>query len=202
MNEFVYRDKRAPGNKGTGGHHGLKNRFREQENGRCRPGTKSWKNHDDEIRGLQNKLKRYAKRYTENCLDSHGPIPKEIDDFATRSRPEKEDWKGDWNKPVPPDCDEKRVRVPRVPPIPIPKAAKSDETPAPSAENSQPAPASKGVDWKAAGIAAAVVVGVVAIGALIVTAPAWVPVAAGAAAVGGLALWLSGSSKGSDGDGA
>jgi len=114
MNEFVNRNKRAPENNG-GGRHGLKHRFEEQENGKCRPGTDSWKNHDDEIRGLQDKLLKYALTYQKSCKEP----PAEVLDYVTRPRPQSKDWKGNWNDPIPPECNKPTQSVPL--PVPVPR---------------------------------------------------------------------------------
>lgn len=66
------------------GTQGVKKRFDQQIHGAHPPGTDSWNNHDDQIKGLQNKLIRYMERYVaKGC----GELPPDSMEYATRPRP-------------------------------------------------------------------------------------------------------------------
>src|SRR5579875_929183 len=73
---------------GKSGVKGLKDRFAEQTNGPCGHTTNTWKNHDDQIRGQQDKLNDYTALYQSNC----GDPPEDIMDWATKPRPQAADW--------------------------------------------------------------------------------------------------------------
>lgn len=77
---------------GTNGVQGLKRRFDEQIHGPCGPnnGPRTWKNHDDQIEGNQDKLTDYAEHYSKKC----GEPPSEVLDYATKRRPQPHEWKG------------------------------------------------------------------------------------------------------------
>jgi hypothetical protein len=132
MEEFVNRNKRTLPKPQRGGTHGLKYRVPEQKAGRCRPGTKSWEDHQDLIRGLVDKLFAYVQEFAKRC----GDPPAEILDWATNPDvlPTDDDWEGDWNAPTPPECG-KQVRVPNLNRVRVPQPA-----PIPTQPVQQPAP--------------------------------------------------------------
>lgn len=86
---------------GKSGVQGLKKRFDEQIHGPCGPdnGPDTWKKHDDQIKGNQDKLADYADRFEEKKC---GEVPGEILDYATKPRPQREDWDPEAGK----ECEE------------------------------------------------------------------------------------------------
>jgi hypothetical protein len=189
MLEFINRDKRSPENDG-GGRHGLKNRYDEQVNGRCGPGTDSWKNHDDQYRGLWNKLKAYAKRFREHPAGCGDP-PTDVTQWVNTEPPSDDQWKGDRNAPPPDGCN--KALAPRPIPFPFVKPQPEDK----KQPDSEPVSAPRVDGGKVAKVVTVVAfVGVVALA--IAAAP--VEAAAGAAAaivVGIGGLFRSGGSNSS-----
>ena len=93
--ELINRDKRANGGGGT---HGLKHRFPEQINGRNGPGTTSWQNHENQIKGQQRGLEKQLKKYERNGC---GDPPPGAWEWATRPVPKPSEWR--QPAPVPTD---------------------------------------------------------------------------------------------------
>jgi hypothetical protein len=191
MKVMIDRDKRAIA-KATGkeaeGTHGLKNRYNEQVNGRCGPGTDVWKTHDDQFRGLQDKLNRYVNTYNKMnppCPDS---IPDDLLEWADKAPPTANDWKGDKNAPVAPECNKatRPAKVPANQPVPVPAPP---ALPAPGQQDDNATAPSGSSSIDGSDIAkAAVVVGAVALGVAAVVAGA--PVLAGAAAATAIVVGL------------
>jgi hypothetical protein len=91
MDDLINRDKRAAGNSGT---HGLKHRFAEQIYGQNGPGTTSWQNHEDQIRGQQVALGRSLRKYEKLKCNKLQPQPKDAYVWETRPPPSAVQWNG------------------------------------------------------------------------------------------------------------
>lgn len=105
------------------GRKGLKQQFDEQVKGKCGPGTWKWLTHDDEIRRNQTNLLEAIEKYEQSC----GPAPSEMIDWSLRPRPGEpggENWKGDPNAPVDPECN-KGIDLK---PVPAPKSDKQEKS--------------------------------------------------------------------------
>jgi hypothetical protein len=191
---MVYRNKHAVA-EATGqepdGTHGLKKRYEEMEKGRCGPGTDVWKTHEDQIRGLKDKLDRYINTFNNMKPPCEGGIPDDLQEWADKEPPS---WKGDPNAPVPPECNKATAPAkspanqPKPTPVPVPPAA-----PAPGKQDDeQPASSSSPDIAKAAVIVGEVVLGAVAVAAIVSGAPVLAGAAAAAAIVVGLGSLLGG----------
>jgi len=105
------------------GRKGLKQQFDEQVKGKCGPGTWKWLTHDDEIRRNQTNLLEAIEKYEQSC----GPAPSGMIDWSLRPRPGEpggENWKGDPNAPVDPECN-KGIDLK---PVPAPKSDKQEKS--------------------------------------------------------------------------
>jgi len=93
IDELINRNKHSdpPSQVLNGDVHGLRYRFAEQINGRDGPGTQSWIEHDEQIRGQQEKLQRELEEYERNGC---GPPPPGAWSWATRPRPSEGDYRG------------------------------------------------------------------------------------------------------------
>lgn len=87
INELICRDKHNFRGNGT---HGLTHRFKEQINGKNGPGTQSWINHENQIRGQQKGLR--CRLYAYMCNGCGGPPPNAWY-YATRPAPVASEWK-------------------------------------------------------------------------------------------------------------
>jgi hypothetical protein len=94
---------RDPSDYGGGGSKGLKQRFEEQINGRCGPGTPSWKDHEEEFEGRKRGLSRVKRLYDRKKCTL--PLPDDLDEWLEKDPPGGADYKG---KEHPKDSDEYR----------------------------------------------------------------------------------------------
>lgn len=105
MRNFVYRNRTEIESKPDGpkgGTKGLKYRHEEQADGECGPGTKVWKDHDEQIRGLTKKLSAYGWYFVKNGC---GSLPSDLHGYMKKDPPRPADWKGDRNAAVPDKCN-------------------------------------------------------------------------------------------------
>jgi hypothetical protein len=206
MQEFINRNKREPGNNG-GGRHGLKNRYDEQVNGKCGPGTKSWDDHDQQYRGLWEKLHSYIQEFYERTNPPCVNLPGEISEWAMKEPPKPSDWKGDPKAPVDPKCNGEEVPVP--PPV-VSKQPETDTEKEKEKDNqADPAPDS-GITVDdvahaldaAAKVTAVVLVGGALIGAAILLAPEVAVAGAVAAGIGAIVITSDSKDSPQEPDGA
>jgi RHS repeat-associated protein len=96
IGELLFRNKRSPGNTGTGGVHAIPNRIQEQIYGQNGPGTTKWKTHDIEIGRAQQLLREMLEAWiNKNC----GPPPPGAWKWITAPRLKPSNWRGPVRKP-------------------------------------------------------------------------------------------------------